>query len=117
VIAHWYAGMNIANLVSSRRNVHWYNKIMITRWLLRYAPRFHGKKSLKNSPKKFQKKIPNIFFQKKNPKLQKLLCLNSYAYNGGSACEKLGGLGTLVKEEIENAQTVHKGLAKLLYRL
>jgi hypothetical protein len=28
-----------------------------------------------------------------------------------------GGLGLLVWEEIENEQTVHKGLAKLLYRL
>jgi hypothetical protein len=27
-----------------------------------------------------------------------------------------GGLGPLVWEEIENEQTVHKGLAKLLYR-
>jgi hypothetical protein len=34
------------------------------------------------------------------------------------ACENLGGrLGPLVWEEIENEQTVHKGLAKLLYRL
>jgi hypothetical protein len=32
------------------------------------------------------------------------------------ACENLGGLGPLVWEEIENEQTVHKGLAKLLYR-
>jgi hypothetical protein len=32
------------------------------------------------------------------------------------ACENLGGLGPLVWEEIENGQTVHKGLAKLLYR-
>jgi hypothetical protein len=28
----------------------------------------------------------------------------------------LGGLGPLVWEEIENGHTVHKGLAKLLYR-
>jgi hypothetical protein len=28
----------------------------------------------------------------------------------------LGGLGPLVWEEIENVQTVHRGLAKLLYR-
>jgi hypothetical protein len=33
------------------------------------------------------------------------------------ACENLGGLGPLVWEKIENEQTVHKGLAKLLYRL
>jgi hypothetical protein len=33
------------------------------------------------------------------------------------ACENLGGLGPLVWEEIENEQTVHRGLAKLLYRL
>jgi hypothetical protein len=37
--------------------------------------------------------------------------------NLGYACENLGSLGPLVWEEIENAQTVHKGLAKLLYRL
>jgi hypothetical protein len=34
----------------------------------------------------------------------------------GHACKNLGGLGPLVYEEIETAQTVHKGLAKLLYR-
>jgi hypothetical protein len=32
------------------------------------------------------------------------------------ACENFWGLGLLVWEEIENGQTVHKGLAKLLYR-
>jgi hypothetical protein len=38
-----------------------------TRWLLRYAPRFHGKKSKKHPPKKIPKKIPKkfqIFFSK-----------------------------------------------------
>jgi hypothetical protein len=83
--------------------------------------------------KKIQKKIPKFFFTKQFPqqifkkfkkkilfflgKIKKLFCLNSYACNRGSACEKCGGLGPLVWEEIENAQTVHKGLAKLLYRL
>jgi hypothetical protein len=41
--------------------------VCITRWLLRYAPRFHRKKSKKKSPKKFQKKFPkkiSIFFSK-----------------------------------------------------
>jgi hypothetical protein len=32
-----------------------------------------------------------------------------------SACKNLGGLGPLVWEEIENEQTVHKGLVKLLF--
>jgi hypothetical protein len=32
------------------------------------------------------------------------------ACNRGSACEKLGGLGPLVWEEIENAQTVQNKL-------
>jgi hypothetical protein len=59
------------------------------------------------NPKKIQKKIQKIL---------KLLCLNSYTCNRGSACENFGGLGPLVWEDIENAQTLHKGLAKLLYR-
>jgi hypothetical protein len=33
-----------------------------------------------------------------------------------SACEHLGGLGPLVWEEIENAQTVHKPKLKFIYR-
>jgi hypothetical protein len=69
----------ICNL-SSHRILIW-----DTRWLLRYAPRFHGKKSKKNSPIKFPKKIPKknskkipkkkfqkkyqIFFPKKKKKL------------------------------------------------
>jgi hypothetical protein len=82
----------------------------MTRWLLRYAPRFHGKKfkkkipqkitniiSQKNFQKKFPKKISKKNFQKKFPKKisnfffklkKKLLCLTD--------CEKLGGLGLLV---------------------
>jgi hypothetical protein len=105
--------------------------------MLRYAPRFHRKKNSKKiRPKIFQKKFPkknskkNI--QKKYPKKiskkkfqfffpisknQKKKSLNSYACNRGSVCENLGGLGPLVWEEIENAQTVVKGLAKSLYRL
>jgi uncharacterized protein Usg len=38
------------------------------------------------------------------------------AANLGFSCKYLGGLGPLVKEEIETAQTIHKSLAKLLYR-
>jgi hypothetical protein len=80
--------------------------------MLRYAPRFHGKNPKKipkkfsniiftkispKNPKKNSKKIfPKKYFQKKNPKIQKLLCLNSYACKRGSACEKLGGVGPLV---------------------
>jgi hypothetical protein len=37
--------------------------------------------------------------------------------NLGYACENLGILGPLVWEDIKHAQTVHKGLAKLLYRI
>jgi hypothetical protein len=44
-----------------------------------------------------------------------------FGYHGSTsnlehACKNLGGLDPLVWEEIENEQTVHKGLAKLLYR-
>jgi hypothetical protein len=44
------------------------------------------------------------------------LCLRPSTSNLESACKNLGGLGPLVWEEIDTAQTVHKGLAKLLYR-
>jgi hypothetical protein len=62
-------------------------------------------------------------FDKK--KIQKnfreILFLIFFGYHGSTfnleyACENLGGLGPLVWEEIENVLTVHKGLAKLLYR-
>jgi hypothetical protein len=55
----------------------------------------------------------------------KFLFLIFFGYHGSTsnlehacenACENLGGLGPLVWEEIENVQTVHRGLAKLLYR-
>jgi hypothetical protein len=62
--------------------------------------------------KKIQKKIQNIF--------REILFLIFFGYHGSTfnledACENLGGLGPLVWEEIENEQTVHRGLAKLLY--
>jgi hypothetical protein len=69
--------------------------------------------SKKNFKKKFQKKISKKNSQNQKTFMPKLL----KACNRGSACEKLGGLCLLVWEEIENAQTVVKGLAKLLYRL
>jgi hypothetical protein len=64
--------------------------------------------------KKFKKKIQKIF--------REILFSNFFGYHGSTfnleyACENLGGLGQLVWEKIENVQTVHKGLAKLLYRL
>jgi hypothetical protein len=68
------------------------------------------------SRKKIQNKFPKFLLNiisKKNI----YICLNSYACNRGSACEKLGGLGPLVLEEIENAQTVHKPKLKFIYRL
>jgi hypothetical protein len=49
----------------------------MTRWLIRNAPRFHGKKKLpKKNPKKiskkvFQKNFPKKIFQKKFQKLKK----------------------------------------------
>jgi hypothetical protein len=66
---------------------------------------------MKKNPKKISKK--KSFFFSNN---QKKICLNSYACTRGSACEKLGGLGLLVLEEIENAQTVHKPKLKFIYR-
>jgi hypothetical protein len=46
---------------------------------------------------------------------------NFLGYHGSTsnlehACENLGGLGPLVWEEIENAQTVHKPKLKFIYR-
>jgi hypothetical protein len=64
--------------------------------MLRYAPRFHGK----NSKKKFKKK--------NSKKFKILLCLNSYAYNRGSTCEK---------KFWGSRPAGLEGLAKLLYRL
>jgi hypothetical protein len=60
--------------------------------------------------KKIFKKIFREFF------FQIFLGYRCSAANLGYACKKFGGLGLLVWEEIETAQTVHKGLAKLLYR-
>jgi hypothetical protein len=86
--------------------------------MLRYAPRFHKKNLEKISPKKIlpkkilQKKFQTIFreffFQFFLAILVPQLIWDSL--------RKFGGLGTLVWEEIENAQTVHKGLAKLFER-
>jgi hypothetical protein len=61
----------------------------------------------------FKKKILKIF--------REIVFQFFFGYHGSTsnleyACENLGGLGPLVWEEIENEQTVHKGLAKLLYR-
>jgi hypothetical protein len=44
-----------------------------------------------------------------------------FGYHGSTsnlehACKNLGGLGTLVREEIENEQTVHKPKLKFIYR-
>jgi hypothetical protein len=89
--------------------------IVITRRMLRYAPRFH-RKNLKNiSPKKISQKNFTKFF------VNNFFFKHFFGYSGstanlGYACKNLGGLGPLVWEEIEFAQTVHKGLAKLLYR-
>jgi hypothetical protein len=88
--------------------------------MLRYAPRFHRKKLEKNRQKKIkQKKIYKKFFYKI---FREFFFQIFFGYHGSTsnlehACENLGGLGPLVWEEIENEQTVHKGLTKLLYRL
>jgi hypothetical protein len=60
--------------------------------MLRYASRFNGKNRQKILPKKMFKKKFNFFFKKSTKKL----CLNSYAFNRGSASENFGGLGPLV---------------------
>jgi hypothetical protein len=75
---------------------------MHTRRMLRYAPRFHRKK--------FEKKIAKKNFRKFSVKFFFLIFFGypGSTANLGYACEHLGGLGTLVWEEIENAQTVHK---------
>jgi hypothetical protein len=98
-------------------------KLHQTRRMLRYAPRFHRKNFEKNRQKKFnQKKFDQKKFQKKIRKFSvKIFFQLFFPYHGSTsnlehACENLGELGPLVWEEIENVQTVHRGLAKLLYR-
>jgi hypothetical protein len=54
-----------------------FGSVIATRRMLRYAPRFHGKKFQKNSPKKISKKKSFKKNQKSNPKIKKLICLNS----------------------------------------
>jgi hypothetical protein len=87
--------------------------------MLRYAPRFHRKNLEKNRQKNLNKKK----FHKKNfyKIFREFFFQIFFGYHGSTsnlehACENLGGLGPLVWEEIESVQTVHKGLAKLLYR-
>jgi hypothetical protein len=61
-----------------------------------FKKKFQTKIPKKNSQKKFPKnKIPKRIPQK-FPEFKKKICLNSYACNSGSACEKFGGLGLLV---------------------
>jgi hypothetical protein len=74
--------------------------------------------------KKIWKKIAKKKLNKKkiNKIFREFFFQIFFSYHGSTsnlehACENLGGLGPLVWEEIENEQTVHKGLAKLLYRL
>jgi hypothetical protein len=74
--------------------------------------------------KKFKKKSPNKFLPKKNfkkkntenfPRIKKI-GYRGFTANLGYACENLGGLGPLVWEEIDPAQTVHKPKLKFIYR-
>jgi hypothetical protein len=94
------------------------DQLLMTRRMLRYAPRFHRKNLEKNRQKIFNQKI----FHKKIQKIfREFFFQIFFGYHGSTsnlehACENLGSLGPLVWEEIENEQTVHKGLAKLLYR-
>jgi hypothetical protein len=77
------------HFVYSRVKIAELPQLSSTRQILRYAPRFHGKKSKKNSKKinfkknfkKNNQKNNQFFFQK----IKKLLCLNSFACNRGSA--------------------------------
>jgi hypothetical protein len=64
--------------------------------------------------KNLTKKISKQNFQKI---FREILFFNFFGYHGSTSnldhdCENLGGLGPLVWEEIENGQTVHKGLAR-----
>jgi hypothetical protein len=63
------------------------------------------KKNFKKNQKIFREIFFSIFFW-----------LSRFHIQFGACLRKFGGLGPLVWEEIENEQTVHKGLAKLLYR-
>jgi hypothetical protein len=60
--------------------------------------------------KNLKKKIAKKNFRKFSVKFFFLIFFGypGSTANLGYACEHLGGLGTLVWEEIENAQTVHK---------
>jgi hypothetical protein len=79
-------------------------------------PRFQKKIKFK---KKFQKKIS----QKISENFLWNFCFQIFlGYHGSTsnlehACKNLGGLGPLVWEEIENAQTVHKPKLKFMYRV
>jgi hypothetical protein len=85
----------------------------ITRRMLRYAPRFHKKNLEKNRKKNFT--IFFLIFRKMF--FFKFYLAITVPHQIWSMPAKIwGGLGPLVWEEIENEQTVHKGLAKLLYR-
>jgi hypothetical protein len=64
--------------------------------------------------KKFQKKNQKIF---REIFFSNFFWLSRFHIQFGACLRKFGGLGPLVWEEIENVQTVHRGLAKLLYRL
>jgi hypothetical protein len=70
-----------------------------------------AKKKL-NKKKFHKKKIYKIF---REFFFQIFFGYHGFTSNLEHACENLGGLGPRVWEEIENEQTVHKGLAKLLY--
>jgi hypothetical protein len=64
--------------------------------MLRYAPRFHKKFTKKHLRKKILKNFREIFF----------FGYRGFTANLGYACKNLGGLGPLVWEEIDPAQTV-----------
>jgi hypothetical protein len=82
--------------------------------MLRYAPRFHKKNSKKNHQISFcQKKISKKKIQKIFRELKKI-GYRGFTANLGYACENLGGLGPLVWEEMDPAQTVHKPKLKFI---
>jgi hypothetical protein len=90
------------------------------------ANHFFRKNSKKKFQKKFPKKISKKNFQKKFPKKYMKVFRDSFFHFfwlstfrsqfGGYDLIYLGGLGPLVWEEIENAQTVHKPKLKFIYR-
>jgi hypothetical protein len=86
---------------------------VVTRRMLRYAPRFHRIFFLKKAKKKFQKKILKIF---REIFFSIFFVYRGFTANLGCACENLGGLGPLILKELDPAQTIVNPKLKFIYR-